>query len=245
MTNPQIDSKQGDDMLRTKDYPFLVFVLLAWTMLVLIPPILFAGEIGEPDKPGKVFFRDDFTGSSLRPEWVLQNADNDRFSLEKGYLVIISADKEKGIKNELVFSQKIPENCEVIVKFNSRLESSVAIRLGLYRDKDNYLSLIRRRLTGLVLGGQSNGLIFSKSLRGESSEIWKALEQPPKEMYLKITNNSFEYTGYYSFDGTTWSEIGQQFFRNLNGRPSLAVYNWKDSPEVAVQFDYFEIKSLE
>jgi hypothetical protein len=82
-------------------------------------------------------------------------------------------------------------------------------------------------------------------LRGEYSEITKELEKPRKEMYLKITNNSFEYTAYYSFDGTTWSEIGQQFFRNLNGRPSLAVYNEKDSPEVAVQFDYFEIKMVE
>jgi hypothetical protein len=130
-------------MSRTKDYSFLLSVLLAWTILVLIPPILFAGETGEPDKPGKVFFRDDFTGRSLRPEWVLQNADDDRFSLEKGYLVIISADRVKGIKNELIFSQKTPENCEVIVKFNSRPESDVSIRLGLYRDKDNYLSLIR------------------------------------------------------------------------------------------------------
>jgi hypothetical protein len=133
-------------MSRTKDYSFLLSVLLAWTILVLIPPILFAGETGEPDKPGKVFFRDDFTGRSLRPEWVLQNADDDRFSLEKGYLVIISADRVKGIKNELIFSQKTPENCEVIVKFNSRPESDVSIRLGLYRDKDNYLSI--NKMTG-------------------------------------------------------------------------------------------------
>jgi hypothetical protein len=211
----------------------------------LMPPILFAGETGEPDKPGKVFFRDDFTGRSLRPEWVLQNPDNDRFSLDTGRLVIISADRAKGIKNQLIFSQKIPENCEVIVKFNSRPGASIT--LGLYRDMDNYISLRRVLVTGPIIGGGGpHRLIFRKSLRGESSEIMKAFDQLPKEMYLKITNNNLQYTGYYSFDAATWSEIGQQFFKNLNGRPSLAVYNREaNMPEVAVQFDYFEIKMLE
>jgi beta-xylosidase len=234
-------------MLRTIEYSLVVFVFLVWMQPVIIPHILFAGETGEPDKPGKVFFRDDFTGRSLRPEWVLQNADSDRFSLETGHLVLISTDREKGIKNELIFSQKIPENCEVIVKFNSRLDSDASIGLGLYRDKDNYISLRRARVTGLVYGGGGpHRLVFSKSLRGESSEITKAFQQLPKEMYLKITNNNLEYTGYYSFDGTTWSEVGQQFFKNLNGRPSLAVYNHEPkAPEVAVQLDYFEIKMLE
>jgi hypothetical protein len=229
-------------MLRIIDYSLVVFVFLAWTHLGLVP---LSGETGEPDKPGKVFFRDDFTGRSLRPEWVLQNADNDRFSLETGHLILISTDSDKGIKNELVFSQKIPENCEVIVKFNSRLDSRASIRLGLYRDKDNYISLSRERVTGFVIGGQ-HWLVFSKSLRGESSKIEKGFEQLPKEMYLKIAHNNLEYTGYYSFDGTTWSEVGQQFFKNLNGRPSLAVYNHgRGEPEVAVQLDYFEIKMLE
>jgi hypothetical protein len=230
-------------MLRTIDYSLVVFVFLAWMQLGIIPHLLFAGEMGEPDKPGKVVFRDDFTGRSLRPEWVLQNADNDRFSLETGHLVLISTDREKGIKNELVFSKDIPENYEVIVKVSSRLESDAYIRLGLYRDKDNYISLIRARIES---GYGNHRMIFNKSLRGEASEISKYFEQLPKEIYLKITKNNLEYTGYYSFDGTTWSEVGQQFFKNLKGRPALAVYNHEPkSPEVAVQFEYFEIKMLE
>jgi hypothetical protein len=227
-------------MLRTIDYSLLVFVFLAWTELGLVP---LAGETGEPDKPGKVFFRDDFTGRSLRPEWVLQNADNDRFSLETGHLVIISDDREKGIKNELIFSKNIPENCEIIVKVNSRLESDASVRLSLYRDKDNYVSLIRARQ---MWYSEGHHLIFTKHLRGEGSEITKKFSQLPREIYLKIMNNNLEYTGYYSFDGTTWTEIGQQYFKALNGRPSLAVYNYKPNvPEVAVQFDYFEIRMLE
>jgi hypothetical protein len=230
-------------MLRPKDYFLLIFVFLAGITLLLIPQNLFAGEIGEPEKSTKVFFRDDFTGRSLRPEWVLQNADNDRFSLETGHLVIISADKAKGIKNELIFSKDISENYEVTIKFTSRLESDTDIRLSLYRDKDNFISLVRGRYTGY---SEAHWLVFRKSLRGGSSELNKGFDQLPKEMYLKITKNNIEYTGYYSFDGITWSEIGQQFFKNLNGRPSLAIYNHKpNKPEVAVQIDYFEVKMLE
>jgi hypothetical protein len=240
---PPIIQNRGTAMVRTKDCSLLIFVFSAWMMLVLILCILYAGETGEPDKPGKLFFRDDFTGSSLRPEWVLQNADKDRFSLDTGHLLIISADRAKGFKNELIFSKDIPENCEVIIKFNSRLESDTSIRLGLYKDKDNYVSLIRARRLGYSEGHILN---FNKSLRGESSQIRKQFAQLPREMYLKIVQNNLEYTGYYSFDGITWSEIGQQFFKNLDGRPSLAVYNHEpDKPEVAVQFDYFEIKTLE
>jgi beta-xylosidase len=230
-------------MLRTKDYLLLVFLFLVGIILVLIPQILFAGETGEPEKPTKIFFRDDFTGRSLRPEWTLQNADNDRFSLETGHLVIISADGEKGIKNELIFSKEIPANCEIIVKVNSRLESDTSIRLHLSRDKDNYLSLTRLRQMGYSDG---HHLIFMKSLKGERSEITKKFSQLPREVYLKIMNNNLEYTAHYSFDGTTWTEIGQQYFKALKGRPSLAVYNHKPKvPEVAVQFDYFEIRMLE
>ena len=133
-----------------------------------------------------------------------------------------------------------PENCEIIVKVHSKLESGASIRLGLYRDKDNYVSLIRTR------GPGNHHLIFSKSLRGEVSEIKKRIKKLPEEVYLKITQSNLEYTGYYSVNRETWSEIGQQFFKDLNGRASLAVYNNKPkTPEAAVQFDYFEIKMVE
>jgi len=55
-----------------------------------------------------VVFRDDFTGTSLRPEWTIRGNDPDRWTLvDNEYLLIVMTGTEKGPKNDFVYPESV------------------------------------------------------------------------------------------------------------------------------------------
>ncbi len=64
-----------------------------------------------------VVFRDDFTGTTLRPEWRLVNEDPDRWTfIDNDYLLLITTSTKQGRKNTLRYKEDLPENYAIVLK---------------------------------------------------------------------------------------------------------------------------------
>ena len=89
---------------------------------------------------------------------------------------------------------------------------------------------------------------FTKYLRGKSNELKKKTGRISQDtsLFLRLKKQGIEYTGSWSLDGTSWSNVGTHLFLNLNARqPSFVSFNsWHTAPEVGVRFDFVEIKRL-
>ncbi len=191
----------------------------------------------------EVVFRDDFTGTSLRPEWTVLGNDADRWTLiDNEYLLIVMTNTEKGPKNEFEYDKPLPENCEIEVKFQTPpQQEGQVIRLRLTRDDKNFISL---QYEG------KDSITWGKNVRDE----WSAVAIKPGNLsgplFFKIKKKGVEYTGFYSLDGKGWSPTGTNIFPNLNGRPRISAYTYKQydmesfPPEDGIRVDYFEIRTI-
>lgn len=222
-------------MIKSRIYFLLTLVLLAGIPLIYFSQNVFAQKEEESDD---VFFRDDFTGTSLRPEWKIKSEDKDRWMLNGDHLLIITTKSDKGRPNELVFKKNMPQNYELITKIVTILENKTQVEFKLQKDPKNYLllSLYRDRYG-------TTRIVFQKTLKGKDSNYTKGIGSVSGDFYFKIIKDGVEFKGYYSFDGGTWNKIGTQLFLNFNGTPMLYAKNW-GAIEIGVKFDYVEIKEL-
>jgi beta-xylosidase len=218
-------------------------------LIILILCVVCAGGLASAEDQNtqtkeseRVVFRDDFTGTSLRPEWKLLREDSDRWTLyENEYLLIITASSKGGLKNALEYNAALPKNCEITLKVQSPpIYDEQYVVMNLTQDGKNYL----------WFGVEGDGsMSFSKILRGEESEIRRGVGDltAEKPIYLRLRKQGIHYTASYSLDGTTWSKVGTHLFLNFNGSPRVYTYikeGWA-RPEVGVYLDYFEIKALD
>jgi hypothetical protein len=184
-------------------------------------------------------FRDDFTGTSLRPEWDLLNEDKDRWALFGGdyFLVVVTNDGER-IKNELRFKKDLPEDFAIVLKFVSPdPHDEWFARLALVQDRENSL--------GLLFSGYLGKLQFVKRLRGEKSKFERTIEVGEADpCFFKIVKRGIEYSGYYSLDGRTWTKVGTHIFLRLAGKVQIGA--WTDSNrETGIKFDFVDISEID
>lgn len=198
------------------------------------------GEVGAGDD---IIFRDDFMGKSLRPEWEIRAKDPARWSLiDNEYLLLVTYGPSA--KNIMVYKGELPENYEITAKYQTTPElEGQLIGLSLMGDIKNFLDVYYWKNPSYL----QQEVSFGKKLMGEYSEYKsKRIElSKGKALFLKLSKNSIEYTGYYSFDGASWSKVGTHIFLNLRGKPEFYAYNNKSGmPESGVRIDYFEIKRI-
>lgn len=219
------------------------FFLVSSIFFLILTNIISQSSFAEEEKESaKVFFRDDFTGNSLRPEWALRLEDKDRWRLVDGeYFLIITTDagKEKdNVKNELVFTKNMPRNYELVTKINAKMEYNNLLEIKLQKDKNNYLT---------VKVGKEK-ISFLKYLRGEESGHRKSIGEISGDLFIKITKKGDTYIAEYSIDNNSWTTVGTQTFLGLNGSPMFSAYNistsYEKGPETDIKVDYFEIKTL-
>jgi hypothetical protein len=182
-------------------------------------------------------FRDDFTGTSLRPEWTVQAPDPDRMALTDGdYVMIIT---NPAGSNKLIYEGELPKNYEIAIKLIAELNRNE------YSVNVAYLG-IQRRENNVAVYVQGDGRVrLSKTLKGEVSTLESEELNLPREIYLKLAKRGEEYEGFYSFDNSQWTSIGKQFLINLDGKPIVGGYNWNQNGRVVadtgIRVDYFEI----
>lgn len=189
-----------------------------------------------------VIFRDDFTGTSLHPGWYIKNEEASRWALTEGdYLFIITAPfSQNGPVNRFVYRGELPEDYSVTTKMDMELnyadfDSWNRAYVGIERDDENAVRL--------QLGGDGE-VVFDKILNGERSRLVHEVGNPSGSVLLRITKRGVEFEGAYSFDGSTWSDIGPQFFINLNGQPVLSGYNTDAGvADTGIRVDYVDISA--
>jgi hypothetical protein len=187
----------------------------------------------------------------LNPKWKIISPDKNRWTLaDNEYFLIITA--KKGT-NVLQFNGELPTDYEVIVKVHTPPQyNGQVVRLLLLKDDGNdvhigYYALLQGRSEY-----RDSEVYFAKTLRGESSPIYKKVDRLSQDarLYLKLIKRGIDYTGAYSTDGLTWFHIGTHVFLDLDGKPAIEAYNSpvhiysEKPPESGIRFDYVEIRKL-
>ena len=188
-------------------------------------------------------FRDDFMGKTLNPEWDIKAKDSNRMALvDNEYLLLVTYGPSGSAKNRMIYKGNLPENYEIILKLEATPKLNFqGVSLGIMQDDKNYMA------NYFYVNNISIAKVyFGKNLKGEWSE-YKSGDLPRgKPLFLKLTKKGIEYTGAYSPDGASWSEVGTHVFLNIKGRPYFVVYNSQQKvPETGIRIDYFEIKKID
>jgi hypothetical protein len=181
-------------------------------------------------------FRDDFVGESLAPEFRVLNPDPNRMAMVDGdYLLLVT---HQDAKNVIAYSPQLPEDYEVIVRFQSVPAYTYQGAGLVLSEGDNSLS------SGLYVECCSQYQFYAtKTLKDESSRYEAVIpNENAKPFYLKVTKRGVEYDSEYSFDGTTWSQIGTHVAVKPFSQVRIQVYNRNDdAPESGIRVDSFEI----
>jgi len=189
------------------------------------------------------YFRDDFTGPSLKPELIFLAEDKDRWTLvENDYLMIIPRKYEGGTTNRLAYEGDIFENYSFTISAKSiPSHRYFTISMSISDGGDSYIGL------WYYVGQFSRSVTFRKQLKSEPSDYVyedKVLKNA-NDLKLSIQKKGFEYIGYFSVDGANWISVGTHALLRYQGKPSFGTHNWKPGPEPHVRFDYVEIRPID
>lgn len=191
------------------------------------------------------YFRDDFTGPSLKPELRINVEDKDRWTFVEGdYLMVVPKKREGGVTNYINFEGNLVENYNFSVKATSLpTHAGFATDISLGKDNDNWI-LLQLSISDLY---PYVFVRYFKSLRGEVSsyEYKGGILEGINDISLSIQKKGIEYIGYFSVDGGNWITLGTHAFLNFDGKPGFGAYNRQQAPEAPVRFDYVEIRPID
>ncbi len=215
------------------------------TTPILVPPT----QLPSLPTPTACLFRDDFDVATLNSVWSWVREDKTHWSLSasSGNLQITTRSKEsifgKLSNQKNLLLQKAPAgNFEIITKvaFDPTKDFQKASLL-VYQDDDNFVMLSRSSCAQCRGGGVDLSVeVIGKSTLGFDAGMYKAFPRSP--VYLKIGKDGTRYKGYYSADGTSWTQVGEQTHSGL-ADIKIGITATNDSnaetTEIPADFDYF------
>jgi hypothetical protein len=152
----------------------------------------------QPDRaePHSNNFRDDFSGSELRPEWGVLNEDADRWTLtQDDYLLLVPAEARSNTVevNRFIYRGSLPDNYDVILKIRGGPGRNVNIVLGIAKDESNAVVIENTGVTET-----QSRIIFSKIMRGEKSYFYEDIGQikENEDYYMKISKKMWNTPGF-------------------------------------------------
>ncbi len=199
------------------------------------------------------YFRDDFTGTSLKPELSFLTEDKDRWTLvDNEYLMIVPRKNDASTTNHVVYNNVLhgDSNFSISAK-NIPSHVYFVIYVDIFNDDENYLELsyYHQWDKGQIhdSGNYNKYISFTKNLKGEkSSYLYKnGVLGEVENLQLSIQKKGVEYVGYFSVDGGNWIDLGTHVLIDFKGNPGLGVYNSDNAPEAPVRIDYFEIRPID
>ncbi len=202
-------------------------LVLSW--LITLPFTVSSSSPAAAQAPETKDFRDDFAGTSLRPEWTIVDQDKNRWALvDSDYLLLVLKDE----KNKFCYKGAVPDRYEFIVKVfvTQRLGSDYMENAGGIGPKWEffYVSIDNAKNEGLKLLISSmdmikkETLVFRKTVGGDRADQSKQEDpysEDEREYYLRIVKTGIEYIGYISHDGTSWTEVGKHHLPGFSGSP--------------------------
>ena len=188
---------------------------------------------------------DDFSSPSLADSWIIYRPDPNRWSLNSrpGMLHIVGVpSRDAGILN--VFAQKVTyDDLDVIVRIESdnMLRDGQSIRIGFAPGEDD-----SSRAYTIALGlsfNRNQYQVYMWECRREScrnpSNLGGEQINYQGQIYLKLSRRDKDYTGYYSFDGESWSFAGQaRDFPILTDQVTLLAGGGSRDAQFDAYFDF-------
>jgi len=206
-----------------------------------------ANEANPPAPPPTPWptWRDDFESETLNETWVLQNGAPGDLSLVDGFLRISASDSSTPLGNLLL---RPVADGDFVIKTHLNFEPDTNFQfagLVIYQDTDNFLQFGRAYcdVEGFCTG---NGIYFDRVSGGISvdSNFGTSVDSPD-EAYLRLERRGDMVKAFFSYEGTSWYEIGTHWLPSdfqVNGVGLTASQDFFTPDwEIAADFDFFEV----
>jgi beta-xylosidase len=186
-------------------------------------------------------FADDFGSSWLHPLWSWVREDGTHWSLtdNPGFLRITT--QTGGVvgssndQNNLLLTSAPAGDFQITTKATiTPTQNFQFAALQVYQDDDNYVQINRAYANGDTVN-------FDLEVAGVITNVQVVV--PDTTLYLRITRAGDTYTGYYSTDGSVWTQVGQHTVNLTN--PAVGVgagNNLPGVPEIPADFDFFQLE---
>ena len=211
-------------------------------------------QISLTPTPVAFTFRDDFDSPTLNPAWSWVREDKTHWSLSAnpGSLRIMTQSKQ-GIfgtvnnQKNLLLTNAPAGNFEVVtrVAFIPQVNFNSAMLL-VYADDDNFVVLRKMQCAGCGESGFELEMeAAGKYVLGRDVGAWKSVRGSP--FFMKIVKDGTRYKGYYSMDGTQWTQVGEHTHDRLTDIKvgiTATNQNNEDQPPINADFDYFCVTKL-
>jgi beta-xylosidase len=186
---------------------------------------------------------DNYDSTELRNEWHWLREDPTHWSLSArpGFLRIVTQNRDIwGASNNAPIllqqlqpptSDKLTIRTRVVVVPQENFHQGGLI---IYQDDDNYV-----RLTFSYIYGPA--FEFGNEIMQAFNSFQVAAPNNVNDFHLQIIKNGMAYTGYYSLDGNSWTEIGT--YNSVNILPNqigLIAFGAGSTLEIPADFDYFQ-----
>jgi hypothetical protein len=226
-----------------------------------------------PAKQATVFFRDDFDGSDLDPQWEVINPDPELYIVEEGSLLTLNskpgAFADDTVQNIFRLVRPMPKGdwiatAKISVDFQTGQER---IFWGLYEDGKNYLVTEFSTVSGSCYPGGSHHLHLNASPTKvsagnptkSSGEVWKIphcdgrgfneLMSQPQPILLRLEKKGRSYVSSVKMEGIkepAWVDLDKLTMLKGAGKFALGLYQAaQGSGETSLSVDWVQIESFE
>lgn len=183
---------------------------------------------------------DEFNSATLNSQWSWVREDNTHWSLTavSGFMRITTQYGDiyttyADAKNILL--QNATGDWTITSKLTFKPSQNYQqAGLIVYQDDNNYVKIVRSYSTG-------NKFQFAKEVGGTFSDTKATDGITGNISYLKLVKSGNNYSGYYSADGTTYTQVGttQTVGLSTTRIGLIAINSYQMVPELNADFDYF------
>jgi Tol biopolymer transport system component/regulation of enolase protein 1 (concanavalin A-like superfamily) len=189
-------------------------------------------------------WRDDFNGP-LQEGWEWVNENPDKWEFYEGFLRISAATEGTGTENLLL--RAVSEG-DFVIETRLIFEPDTNFQIAglvIYQDEDHFLQFGRAfcDLEGPCIG---NGIYFDQA--DKDNPVYANFATPvdnSSEAYLRLERQGNMVKGFFSYEGSTWFEIGTHWIPDnfqvlgvgLTASQDLNTPDW----DIPADFDYFEL----
>lgn len=189
---------------------------------------------------------DDFDSSSLDSRWNWIREDSSHWSLtdHSGYMRITT--QTGGIygnyyapEPNILLTDAPVQDFQITTKVTiTPTQDHQTAGILYYQDDDNYLNLVHVHDYGVWVS-------FHAEVDGNASYVYYPQEVLTPTLYLRMVRQNTIFTGYYSEDGSNWTEIGQHTIVLVNPKIGVAACNgYPGIAEIPADFDFFDTQLI-
>jgi len=213
-------------------------------MLICIASFAPAASAASDDLHSTATWTDPFDSQALDPRWSWEREDPTHWSLtaRPGFLRIITQtggvfETTRKQKNLLLMPApkgdfQMVTKCSIDPRENFQYAG-----LMVYQGRNNYVQ-INRAFT--------DGDSFNFDIEVKGAPVNERVSAAATTFYLRLTKKGDIYTGDYSLDGKSWTQVGEGKATLVDAKVGIcAANNLPDKPQIPADFDFFTLHTAQ